>query len=154
MRWYRVVKTIKGHPYVYQQRTWREGKRVRTESRYVGPAAEERSKPPVAPALGTVVTSPVWRVESGHRHDRGSTAWDVVRYESEELGNEYLRQQIDRVCSEGELRERAAGDLVWVTRTAAAARRYGSAVEKVVLPAGSRVIAIDRDGGFWVLRGS
>src|SRR3954451_2901075 len=38
MGWYRVVKTIKGHRYIYEQRTWREGKHVRTESRYVGPA--------------------------------------------------------------------------------------------------------------------
>lgn len=37
MGWYRVVKTIKGHRYIYEQRTWREGKKVRTESRYVGP---------------------------------------------------------------------------------------------------------------------
>ncbi len=35
MDWYRVVKTIKGHRYIYEQRTWREGKHVRTESRYV-----------------------------------------------------------------------------------------------------------------------
>jgi hypothetical protein len=38
MGWYRVVKTIKGHRYIYEQRTWREGKHVRTESRYIGPA--------------------------------------------------------------------------------------------------------------------
>ena len=38
MGWYRVVKTIKGHRYVYEQRTWREGRHVRTESRYLGPA--------------------------------------------------------------------------------------------------------------------
>jgi hypothetical protein len=36
--WYTVVKTIKGHRYEYLQRTWREGKKVRTESRYIGPA--------------------------------------------------------------------------------------------------------------------
>ena len=35
---YTVIKTIKGRRYVYEQRTWREGKRVRTESRYLGPA--------------------------------------------------------------------------------------------------------------------
>src|SRR5215213_9120866 len=40
MGWYRVVKTIKGHRYEYLQRTWREGKKVRTESRYIGPADE------------------------------------------------------------------------------------------------------------------
>src|SRR5690348_10145350 len=39
MGWYRVVKTIKGHRYLYEQRTWREGKHVRTESRYIGPHA-------------------------------------------------------------------------------------------------------------------
>ena len=38
MGWYRVIKAIKGHRYVYLQRTWREGKHVRTESRYIGPA--------------------------------------------------------------------------------------------------------------------
>jgi hypothetical protein len=36
--WYQVTKTIKGHRYIYLQRTWREGKHVRTESRYIGPA--------------------------------------------------------------------------------------------------------------------
>jgi hypothetical protein len=39
--WYRVIKTIKGHRYIYEQRTWREGKKVRTKSRYVGPADGE-----------------------------------------------------------------------------------------------------------------
>jgi hypothetical protein len=39
--WYSVIKTIKGHRYEYLQRTWREGKKVRTESRYIGPAAPE-----------------------------------------------------------------------------------------------------------------
>ena len=33
--WYRVIKTIKGHRYVYEQRTRREGTHVRTENRYV-----------------------------------------------------------------------------------------------------------------------
>jgi hypothetical protein len=34
---YRVIKVVKGRGYIYEQRTWREGKRVRTESRYIGP---------------------------------------------------------------------------------------------------------------------
>jgi Zincin-like metallopeptidase len=38
MGWYIVIKTIKGHPYRYRQRTWREGNRARTESVYLGPA--------------------------------------------------------------------------------------------------------------------
>lgn len=35
MDWYVVVKTIKGRRYRYRQKTWREGKRVRTLSEYV-----------------------------------------------------------------------------------------------------------------------
>src|SRR3954447_23780814 len=61
MDWYRVVKTIKGHRYIYEQRTWREGKKVRTESRYigraddashfVGPAHSRSEQEPVPPQL-------------------------------------------------------------------------------------------------------
>ena len=36
--WYRVVKTIKGNQYIYEQQTYREGGRVRTRNRYLGPA--------------------------------------------------------------------------------------------------------------------
>ncbi len=46
MQWYRVVKTIKGHRYLYRQRTYREGGKVRTQSQYIGPMnaeAETRS---------------------------------------------------------------------------------------------------------------
>jgi hypothetical protein len=38
--WYHVVKTIKGHRYLYAQRTWREGGHVRTQSRYIGKAGD------------------------------------------------------------------------------------------------------------------
>src|SRR5262249_21647010 len=34
---YVVIKTIKGRQYRYLQTSWREGSRVRTESRYIGP---------------------------------------------------------------------------------------------------------------------
>ena len=50
MGWYRVIKTIKGHRYLYEQRTWREGKHVRTERRYIGPADGSEGK---APPQGT-----------------------------------------------------------------------------------------------------
>ena len=39
---YIVIKTIRGRQYRYEQRSWREGKRVRTKSRYLGPVAGER----------------------------------------------------------------------------------------------------------------
>jgi hypothetical protein len=57
--WYTVVKTIKGHRYEYLQRTWREGKRVRTESRYIGPADDgASSRPPRASDFDGVITTP------------------------------------------------------------------------------------------------
>ena len=40
---YTVIKTVKGRRYLYEQRTWREGKRVRTQSRYIGPLDGGRS---------------------------------------------------------------------------------------------------------------
>jgi hypothetical protein len=38
MDWYIVIKAINGRRYRYRQKTWREGKRVRTRSEYIGPA--------------------------------------------------------------------------------------------------------------------
>jgi len=40
MKWYMVTKTIGGRPYLYRQRTYREGGKVRTQSQYVGAASE------------------------------------------------------------------------------------------------------------------
>jgi hypothetical protein len=46
MNWYRVTKTIHGRQYYYWQKTRREGKHVRTENRYIGPADGTPSEPP------------------------------------------------------------------------------------------------------------
>jgi hypothetical protein len=60
--WYSVIKTIKGHRYEYLQRTWREGKKVRTESHYIGPAepapGSALSRPPRASDFDGVITTP------------------------------------------------------------------------------------------------
>jgi hypothetical protein len=59
MGWYRVIKTVKGHRYEYLQRTWREGKKVRTESRYIGPSDEAAgTRPPRASDFDGVITTP------------------------------------------------------------------------------------------------
>jgi|SRR3954470_1108830 len=58
--WYRVVKTIKGHSYIYEQQTYREGGRVRTRNRYIGPAGGDRgtrSSSSGASASPTVTTT-------------------------------------------------------------------------------------------------
>lgn len=45
MDWYVVIKTINGNRYYYHQKTWREGKHVRTKSQYIGPAANDNMWP-------------------------------------------------------------------------------------------------------------
>src|ERR1700730_6264304 len=35
--WYPAIKIIKGRYYLYRQRTWREGRRVRSQTQYIGP---------------------------------------------------------------------------------------------------------------------
>jgi hypothetical protein len=63
---YIVIKTIKGRRYAYEQRTWREGKRVRTESRYLGPAAGVlRPKGLVGKALAIVAANMLSDEERG-----------------------------------------------------------------------------------------
>src|SRR5271170_7899674 len=37
MNWYRVIKTIKGRRYHYWQKTYRQGKSVKTLNKYIGP---------------------------------------------------------------------------------------------------------------------
>lgn len=39
MSWYTVTKTIKGRQYLYLQMTYREGGRVRTQNKYLGPVS-------------------------------------------------------------------------------------------------------------------
>ncbi len=45
MDWYIVIKTIKGRRYYYRQKTWREGKHVRTLSQYIGPVGDDQTRP-------------------------------------------------------------------------------------------------------------
>jgi len=45
MDWYIVIKAIKGRRYYYRQKTWREGKHVRTLSQYIGPASDDQTRP-------------------------------------------------------------------------------------------------------------
>lgn len=56
MGWYIVIKTIKGHRYRYRQRTWREGKHVRTESHYLGPADGTAGAPRIVSGAASVVS--------------------------------------------------------------------------------------------------
>ena len=107
----------------------------------------------------------VYRVETGYKHDRDTTAADVVRYEQETKGNqlgvpEHIIEQLEN---------RKADDLVWFTQRPDDAMRYATnedgesledlgdsaeaaqQVETHKLPKGAKTIARDTDGGILVL---
>ncbi len=97
-----------------------------------------------------------WRAESGYWHAPGTTVADIIRFEREELGNEYpdisdkLLQNLDHY---------SASAAVWINRRRKDCLRYLSegeseeAVGRVHLPKGSKIIAPDYCGGYLVLRG-
>ena len=163
MGWYIVIKTVKGYRYAYWQRSYRVGGKVKTEAQYIGPVSDtgrsgDRAPPqtvittPPASCVGQMLSGPVYRSCSGYRHGRDTTAADIIKYETEDLGNAYLAEQIPtRLRSE--LSRRSGNDLVWVTKTKAAAERYGDEITELQLPEGSVVLACDKDDGFLVLKG-
>lgn len=96
---------------------------------------------------------PLWRgrayrSSTGYRHDSGTTAGDVVKYEQEELGNALgitPRQLVD-------LDQYPAWRLVWVGRTKKSVSRYGRP-EGLNLGRSARIVAEDGTGGYLVLMG-
>jgi len=87
-----------------------------------------------------------YRSDSGYSHSSSDTAGDIIRYEQDELGNDYG-------ISEEELKELdkyPARDTLWVTRTKAGAKRYGD--PEPVYVEGWRIVCYDDEDGYLVLR--
>jgi len=85
MDWYIVIKTIKGPRYYYRQKTWREGKRVRTRSEYIGPVDDGYSPTSVAsvteasePSFDKLATDAV-NVLMGTKADDWEHHWEADR---------------------------------------------------------------------------
>ena len=51
MGWYFITKVIKGYSYLYRQRTWREGGKVKCQSQYIGPGNSSRA------SVGTITVT-------------------------------------------------------------------------------------------------
>lgn len=69
---YCVIKCIKGRGYIYEQRTWREGKRVRTESRYIGPLdGGQRQRRGLGREIADFIAANLTPLSSGCRSDLG-----------------------------------------------------------------------------------
>ena len=90
-----------------------------------------------------------YRVDYGLPYGRGVTAYDVIRYEEEELGNNNNVSQAILAA----LKKIPAPGIVWVTKNKEDAKVYGDDVQEVPLDEGSRIIGEDGDGGYLILKG-
>ena len=102
--------------------------------------------------VGDVWSGKAFRSESGYEHERNTKVNDVVKYETEELGND-IKVPKELLAKFGEL---PASKAVWVTRTKKEARYYdeeGSAGAEYVMPPNSVVIGRDDEGGYLVVKG-
>jgi hypothetical protein len=90
-----------------------------------------------------------YRVDYGLPYGRGVTAYDVIRYEEEELGND---NNVSRAILPA-LKKVPAPRIVWVTKNTEDAKVYGDNVQEVPLDESSRIIGEDGVGGYLILKG-
>lgn len=94
--WYPTIKTIKGHHYIYRQRTWRENGRVRSETQYIGPID----------AAGAMAIREERRVRARKRSKTAEIGMAVFGIEDEygrpvdSLWNRYINGQAPKATSE------------------------------------------------------
>ena len=92
-----------------------------------------------------------YRSDTGFIQEKNTTALDVVKFEENELENvvgfEHLTQDMRK-----ELSRRSAEDIVWVSNKKSVAKRYGIVDLVYDLGDNPKIIAIDGDGGFLVLK--
>lgn len=91
---YIVIKTIKGRQYRYQQRTYREGGKVRTESIYLGPVGGTAKRKGLLRRLGEFV-------ELNFKHQRFGLPDDEIM----------LRQYNEAIERERKARQEVLGQL-------------------------------------------
>src|SRR5688500_17288420 len=94
MGWYKVVKTIRGRRYLDLQRSWREGKKVRTECRCLGREAADGGGALRVEREPETTTTCFYRGGEEGSIPRGLTARDVLDYEWQELGNERVATEL------------------------------------------------------------
>ncbi len=124
-------------------------------------APEEAPKVPVSPvkvAKKAIVEGDLpkfegtgYRADTGFSQDPGTTAYDVVKFESDDSGNikdfEHLGEGVLET-----LKGIPAKDVVWVTKDKAVAATYGEVDEVYDLGDNPKILAEDGDGGFLVLK--
>lgn len=86
-----------------------------------------------------------WRADSGFRHNRETTVADVIRHETEFLGNNiWFRPEILP-----ELERIPARRCAWVTKRKEDARRYG--IPRPFIAFNYKIVAEDGQGGYLIV---
>ena len=88
-------------------------------------------------------TGPAWRSPSGYSHGFKETGADVLRFEAEELENDWPNQVPKPIWQA--LQSVSANRVIWVARSPEVAGRYGEPEEWAVGPE-ARIIHEDEDG--------
>lgn len=102
--------------------------------------------------IGDIWYGKAFRSESGYEHEENTKVRDVVRHETEELGND-IKVPKELLKKFGEL---LASRVVWITQTRKEARYYdqeGSTGPEYEMPPNSVVIGEDGEGGYLVVKG-
>ncbi|MFZ7134346.1 MAG: hypothetical protein ACOWWR_18525 [Eubacteriales bacterium] len=108
--------------------------------------------------IGKTWEGKAWRSETGFGFDRDSeteTAQKKIDFEADELGNEHVREDAERIARANgiDLKSVRGKDIIWVTKEKKDADRYGES-EEFDLPKDSIILADDPDGGYLVLKNS
>jgi len=100
-------------------------------------------------------TTTFYRVPSGFENSRETTAKDVIDFEDKEYGNTGEANGARRIAAENniDLSKVPARDVIWVTRTKTAARRYGSDIWDEPIE-NALILVDDGDNGYLVLKNS
>lgn len=100
-----------------------------------------------------------WRLESGYVHSKSTTVMDVINFEADELGNNWIREDALRAATKRRLilGSISASRSLWVTRTKRTAEDYRSRGEtteavKVITPPGTIVLTEDEDGALLLFK--
>ena len=90
-----------------------------------------------------------FRGDTGYRNE-GLTAFDVVQYESRELGNYADFKHLNKTMLT-ELKKYSSDDIIWVTKNKRTAKHYGE-VCLIFMTGNERIIATDGDNGYLILK--
>lgn len=90
-----------------------------------------------------------YRADTGYNHRDDVSAYDVVKFETDELGNEDMMTQAKPFIQE--LKKSKAKNIAWFTKDKEVAERYGTP-DEIIMPEGYKVIATDNDGGYLLLK--